>query len=108
MAPGKGSGEMGPVPATEAGLPGRHPHAARSAREGSVPGPGPREEISCGRNWPRGAGAQPAKHPQRTEAELLPAFGRHWLPAALGSQEYVAYARCRDGRAGDGSAVPDG
>lgn len=62
-------------------------HAACSAREGSLPGMGHREEISCGRNWPRGAGTQPAKCPWRAEAERLPAFGRHWLPAGLGSRE---------------------
>jgi hypothetical protein len=57
VPPRKNSGETGPVPGIEVGLPGADtPHTVCLAKEGSMPEMGHREEISCGRNWPREAG----------------------------------------------------
>lgn len=73
---------MGPVPALEAGLPGKDtPHTACSARQGSLPGTGHMEEISSGRKWPREAGTQPANHPQRIWAEITPSLWQVLAPS---------------------------
>ena len=54
-----------------------------------MPGEGHGEDISCGRNWPREAGTQPANcSTRRGQRKKWPtASRRHQLPAGLGSQD---------------------
>lgn len=54
-----------------------------------MPGAGQGEDISCGRNWPREAGIQPANcSTHRGQRKKWPAASRrHQLPAGPGSQD---------------------
>ena len=87
--PRKDSRKMGPVPVMEAGFPHKDTPLAALPREDSLPGAGHREDISCGRNWPREAGTQPANcSTRRGQRKKWPtASRRHQLPAGLGSQD---------------------